>query len=82
MQHPWLKDFPWDELLAKQLDAPFLPSSEDNFDARVNSEWKDEIDESLAHEAMQDLFSGYHYEPPTPSKGLFEKVARHYANKL
>lgn len=24
-QHPWLKNFPWDKLLNKQLDAPFIP---------------------------------------------------------
>ena len=24
--HPWLKNFPWDKLLKKELPAPFMPS--------------------------------------------------------
>lgn len=24
-QHPWLRDFPWDELTNKRIDAPFIP---------------------------------------------------------
>lgn len=23
--HPWIKNFPWDKLLNKQLEAPFIP---------------------------------------------------------
>ena len=25
-QHPWLKNFPWDQLLRKDILAPYLPS--------------------------------------------------------
>ena len=25
-QHPWLKGFPWDKLVRKEISAPFLPS--------------------------------------------------------
>jgi len=25
-QHPWLRTFPWEKLLKKELQAPFLPS--------------------------------------------------------
>lgn len=42
--HLWFKDFPWADLLAKKIKAPFVPSvSEDNFDLNhVNkNEWKD-----------------------------------------
>jgi hypothetical protein len=24
--HPWLKNFPWQKLINKELDAPFVPS--------------------------------------------------------
>ncbi len=24
--HPWLRDFPWDDLLHKRLRAPYIPS--------------------------------------------------------
>ena len=30
--HPWLKDFPWEDLNNKKLKAPFIPPQEDNFD--------------------------------------------------
>lgn len=40
--HPWLRDFEWDELLYHRMPAPFNPPLEDNFDANyTNSEWKD-----------------------------------------
>lgn len=25
-QHPWLRSFPWEKLLKKEIQAPFLPS--------------------------------------------------------
>lgn len=31
-QHPWLRDFPWDDLTHKRVKAPFVPPVEDNFD--------------------------------------------------
>ena len=30
--HPWLKDFPWQDLTDKKIKAPFNPPKEDNFD--------------------------------------------------
>lgn len=30
--HPWLRDFPWNDLDQKKLKAPFIPPLEDNFD--------------------------------------------------
>ena len=33
-EHPWLKYFPWSELLAKSIEAPFVPERKDNFDKR------------------------------------------------
>ena len=30
-QHPWLRHFPWEKLLRKEIPAPFLPSVNINF---------------------------------------------------
>ena len=40
--HPWLIDFPWNELDDKRVRAPFIPPLEDNFDQKnISEEWKD-----------------------------------------
>jgi hypothetical protein len=40
--HPWLRDFPWDDLLNQRFAAPFIPPDADNFDAAyTNGEWRD-----------------------------------------
>ena len=33
-QHRWLKYFPWDKLLNKELESPFIPEKKDNFDKK------------------------------------------------
>ena len=34
-QHPWMRYFPWEKLLHKQLESPFIPSNKkDNYDKR------------------------------------------------
>jgi len=30
--HPWFKDYPWDKLINKTLQSPFVPFHSDNFD--------------------------------------------------
>lgn len=30
--HPWLRDFPWQDLYERKVRAPFIPPMEDNFD--------------------------------------------------
>lgn len=40
--HPWLRNFPWQKLYNKQLQAPFLPSNEDNFDYKQQLSLEDE----------------------------------------
>ena len=33
MEHPWMKNFDWQKLLALQMKAPFIPNlSADNYD--------------------------------------------------
>ncbi|CAG9315824.1 unnamed protein product [Blepharisma stoltei] len=60
--HAWLRDFQWKKLLEKSLEAPYVPPKEDNFDSRVCSDFKDEIDPSLAQESIQGLFVGYQFD--------------------
>jgi len=44
--HPWLRDFNFDDLLSKKITSPFIPANDDNFDANyTNSEWKDKNSE-------------------------------------
>ena len=33
-QHRWLKYFPWEQLINKELEAPFIPDKKDNFDKK------------------------------------------------
>ena len=33
-QHRWLKFFPWDKLINKELESPFIPEKKDNFDKK------------------------------------------------
>ena len=33
-QHRWMKYFPWDKLLNKELESPFIPEKKDNFDKK------------------------------------------------
>lgn len=40
--HPWLANFPWQELTDRKIKAPFMPPKEDNFDQKnINEDWKD-----------------------------------------
>ena len=68
--HPWLRDFPWQDLYDKRLRAPFIPPLEDNFDQKnINEEWKD-IDDpefkenlnNLRRNSVQALYNGYYYD--------------------
>ena len=33
-QHRWLKYFPWEKLINKELESPFIPEKKDNFDKK------------------------------------------------
>lgn len=61
-KHPWVADFDWNRLLNKTLRAPFVPKGKENFDQRVNSDWKDEIDYSLMQNYLENAFDGYYYD--------------------
>jgi len=69
--HPWIRDYPWNELLDKSMKSPFLPShKDDNFDFKSTNEgWKDENSEMmrqnsllLRRNSIQSMFNGYYYD--------------------
>lgn len=68
--HPWLKNFPWDDLEHRRIKAPFIPPKADNFDEKnINEEWKDIDDPQyketlglLRRQSVQDLFNGYYFD--------------------
>lgn len=42
-KHPWLKNFPWDKLMKKEIVPPFIPDEkQDNFDGRHHITIEDE----------------------------------------
>lgn len=69
--HPWISDFPWDDLNNKRIKAKFLPKNkEDNFDSKnINEEWRDQDSEKmkentllLRRNSVQNLFNGYYFD--------------------
>lgn len=79
--HPWLRDFPWDDLLHQRLKSPFNPPNEDNFDAAyTNGEWKDQNSEQilqnmqlLDQENVQKAFVGYYHDENFNEEMMKEK---------
>lgn len=46
--HPWLRDFPFEDLYDKKIQAPFIPPNEDNFDQKnINEDWRDLEDDDF-----------------------------------
>mmetsp|Transcript_29373 Transcript_29373/g.28970 ORF Transcript_29373/g.28970 Transcript_29373/m.28970 type:complete len:217 (-) Transcript_29373:8-658(-) len=69
--HPWLVDFPWDDLFHGRVKPRYLPKQkEDNFDSKnINEEWKDQDSDKmkentllLRRNSVQNLFNGYYYD--------------------
>ncbi|KAL4462392.1 hypothetical protein ABPG72_010040 [Tetrahymena utriculariae] len=68
--HPWIKNFPWQKLIKKQIDAPFLPANEDNFDQKQQVSLEDEQNQEiilqnamlLKRSSVQSLFNGYNFD--------------------
>ncbi len=66
--HPWLEDFPWDDLKAKKLEAPFIPSSGDNFDKKycetpdkIGNETYERYQSFYRKDNYLDIFLNYTY---------------------
>jgi serine/threonine protein kinase len=79
MQHPWLKDFDWQSLLAEKMRAPFVPDCAlDNFDEQhanhdrtLNATEQEELYNKkmlLRRDSIQHLFNGYYYDHLIESK--------------
>jgi len=72
--HPWLKNFPWDKLHNKEIEAPFIPNENElelrqsmgnhNFDDE-NSEVMKQNAILLRRNSIQGLFNGYNYDMNT-----------------
>ena len=88
--HPWLRDFPWDDLAHKRVRAPFVPPQEDNFDQKnINEEWRDVEDDSfkanfasLRRTSTQSLFAGYYYDHEVASFTERDVVQRSGLNEV
>ena len=51
--HPWYKEFPWQDLWDKKIKAPYIPPKEDNFDQKnINEDWKDQDDEQFKQNVL------------------------------
>jgi len=86
--HRWLKDFPWDKLYTKELEAPFVPNEEEVElkQSTTNVAWDDENSEVLKQNAImlrrnsvQSLFNGYNYDVsnvPMAAKGSLALQAK------
>jgi serine/threonine protein kinase len=68
--HAWLKDVDWGKIMQKSLESPYLPKSQDNFDAaQVGNDWRDELDKvDLRDPGVQNLFIGYFYDSTLTSQ--------------
>ncbi len=67
-QHPWFKNFPWIQLLKKNIASPFVPinvlNSNDYKDQISSSSQEENEDENrllLRKKSVQQLFEGYTY---------------------
>ena len=74
-QHPWLADIDWASLLAKRLQAPFIPGDVENFDAKqVMRSWEPTTERPRT---TRDLFTGYYYDvnrQPELAPGLLKNM--------
>jgi len=94
--HRWFKDYPWDKLYNKEIEAPFIPNEEEveQKQSSMNVQWDDENSEVMKQNAImlrrnsvQSLFNGYNYDlsmAPMASKDAinakFKQVSISQAN--
>jgi len=67
-QHRWMKYFPWDKLINKELEAPFIPEKKDNFDKKyceavdsINIETKIRYEKYKNDFEYDNLFKNFTY---------------------
>ena len=68
MRHPWLKYYPWEELVNKKLLAPFVPDKKDNFDKnycesidKISEETKLRYEEIYSSSHFKKVFIKFYY---------------------
>ena len=68
MRHPWLKYYPWEELIKKNLSAPFVPDKRDNFDKnycesidKISEETKLRYEEIYCSSHFKKVFVNFYY---------------------
>ena len=68
MRHPWLKYYPWEELIKKNLLAPFVPDKRDNFDKhycesidKISEETKLRYEEIYCSSHFKKVFVNFYY---------------------
>ena len=66
--HPWVKYYPWELIVEKNLPAPFVPENKDNFDKqycesvdKVNEETKSRYEEILMSNKNFEIFKDFYY---------------------
>ena len=72
MAHPWLKYYPWKQLEAKALQAPFIPERRDNFDRRycesvekITENTKLRYEEILMKNKYRTVFANFYFYEKT-----------------
>ena len=67
-QHRWMKYFPWDKLMNKELESPFIPPNADNFDHKYCNEienqglkTKERFAEIRMRDSYKTVFKDYLY---------------------
>ena len=68
MRHPWLKYYPWEELIKKNLCSPFVPDKKDNFDKhycesidKISEETKIRYEEIYCTSHFKKVFVQFYY---------------------
>lgn len=68
-EHPWLRYYPWRDLYDKNLEAPFSPKNQDNFDKKycegpdkIGNDTLERYQNYYKNDALSDIFLNYSYE--------------------
>jgi hypothetical protein len=67
-EHPWIKNFPWDDLKEKRIEAPYLPKYTDNFDKKyceapdkIGNETQERYQSLYRRDNFIEIFNEYTY---------------------
>jgi len=68
-EHPWLKYYPWIDLFEKNLEAPFFPKNQDNFDKKycegpdkIGNDTLERYQNYYKNDALNEIFVNYSFE--------------------